>query len=155
MKYVTVIFFIICFTLSFLYLNREKESHVNNQHTYTYVNELTVTEYIEQIKDDSNTPDDSLFNHILMIRGMQDSNWITHKDFKYLATLILSEVRAKCIMTQFSSTIPHGKTTLGNQTLFLIDAYRNKSHYQNHLILCGEMEETQRNELIKWVKTQI
>ena len=132
-----------------------KETSSNRASSYVNINEISVIEFVEILKDNPSNPDSNSLHNIIMARGFQDTNWITTQDIKYLAKLVDSEARSKCIMSGLSNTFPREKTTLGNQILFLLYAYRNKLRYpyeQNH---CGSMDKVRKDELIKWVNTQI
>tara|TARA_R110002050_G_scaffold56650_2_gene127460 strand:+ start:795 stop:1280 length:486 start_codon:yes stop_codon:yes gene_type:complete len=89
--------------------------------------------------------------HRLHTSGQQDSSWISDNDLEYLMTLIDSEDPAKCIIRSISSnkTQPQ-RTTLGDQAILLLYAYKERLSFPHEFNICGENAKFYKSDIIDW-----
>lgn len=108
---------------------------------------ITVKEFMKELivnKREENTIYTLNYNH------PADTNWITKEDIKYLMNFIYSKQDAKCIMNISASLLGKGSSTIGDQAIRLIEAYRNKENFPNEMLICSKYNDNKKNEIEKW-----
>jgi len=116
----------------------------------TNMNEISVREFVSQLK--ANTEDEDKLD-LLVTFGQADSTWVKEDDLSFLISKIKSKEKARCIYRSISSNIPDSKNmTIGNQSISIIEAYRNKEPYPNNTCVCVTYGQNKIKEILIWWK---
>ncbi|MFD0992825.1 hypothetical protein [Tenacibaculum geojense] len=121
-----------------------------SKNNYIKMSEVNVKTLIDILKTKNH---DKL--NILTTIGQTKTNWLNQNDLEYLISKINSKEKSKCIVRDISSFIPKSThMTIGNHVISIIESYRKKEPYPNHLYICKTYDKEKIDEILEWWKTK-
>jgi hypothetical protein len=118
-----------------------------------YFNSSTPEEFLEFLKKDIKKgvytfPYNSATSFFQIINQPPDDNWIKPEHIHGLIKLIDSKEPCRPVMSIYSSTFPRGLSTIGDESMLLIQGFREKRYppYLNSRTYSSK----EREEVLKW-----